>query len=135
MEREAYLVKHSRRDTNDEIRGRNLELGDEAAIRLDIAAVEIGEPKFFQKCIILDGNPFSASLNIQNQVSASALRRAEIDWSAGLQSNLRILLLASGGGIDMKVNPNNRDLNTTLGDLIATISEVAFENATDAKEA
>jgi hypothetical protein len=39
------------------------------------------------------------------------------------------------GEIDMKVNPNNRDLNTTLGDLIATISEVAFENATDAKEA
>ena len=46
---EAYLVKHSRRDTNDEIRGRNLELRDESAIRLDIAAVEIGEPKFFSK--------------------------------------------------------------------------------------
>lgn len=39
------------------------------------------------------------------------------------------------GEIDMKVNPDNRDLNTTLGELIATISEVAFENATDAKEA
>lgn len=35
----------------------------------------------------------------------------------------------------MKANPNGRGINTTLGELIAAISEVAFENSADAKEA
>lgn len=35
----------------------------------------------------------------------------------------------------MKVNRNDRRIDTTLGDLIATISDVAFENSDDAKEA
>ncbi len=34
----------------------------------------------------------------------------------------------------MKVNRNNRRINTTLGELIATISEVAFENSAGTKE-
>ncbi|HVO91209.1 MAG TPA: hypothetical protein VMT22_00120 [Terriglobales bacterium] len=35
----------------------------------------------------------------------------------------------------MKRNPTDRRIHTTLGNLIATISEVAFENSVDAKEA
>ena len=35
----------------------------------------------------------------------------------------------------MKVNRNDRRINSTLGELIAAISEVAFENSADAKEA
>ena len=35
----------------------------------------------------------------------------------------------------MKVNRNDRRINSTLGELIAAISEVAFENSTDPKEA
>jgi hypothetical protein len=35
----------------------------------------------------------------------------------------------------MKVNRNDRRINSTLGELIAAISEVAFENAADTKEA
>ena len=35
----------------------------------------------------------------------------------------------------MKINSTRRGINTTVGELIATISEVAFENTTDVKEA
>ena len=35
----------------------------------------------------------------------------------------------------MKVNRNDRRINSTLGELIAAISEVAFENVADTKEA
>ena len=35
----------------------------------------------------------------------------------------------------MKVNRNDHRIDTTLGELIATISDVAFENSDDAKEA
>ena len=35
----------------------------------------------------------------------------------------------------MKVNRNDRRINSTLGELIAAISEVAFENSADTKEA
>ena len=35
----------------------------------------------------------------------------------------------------MKVNRNDRRINSTLGELIAAISEVAFENSYDTKEA
>jgi hypothetical protein len=35
----------------------------------------------------------------------------------------------------MKVNRNDRRINSTLGELIAAISEVAFESSTDSKEA
>jgi hypothetical protein len=38
------------------------------------------------------------------------------------------------GGV-MRVNRNDRRIDTTLGDLIATISDVAFEHSHDAKEA
>ena len=38
-------------------------------------------------------------------------------------------------GVDMKIDRNNRRINSTLGDLIAAISEVAFENSADTKEA
>lgn len=73
---------------------------------------------------------------MQNQTRDSTLRREKTEWSAGLSKQPSEFCCSQvEGEIDMKVNPNNRDLNTTLGDLIATISEVAFENATDAKEA
>jgi hypothetical protein len=35
----------------------------------------------------------------------------------------------------MKVNRNDRRIDTTLGELIATISDVAFEYSDDKKEA
>ena len=35
----------------------------------------------------------------------------------------------------MKVNRNSQRIHTTLGDLIATISDVAFEYSDDTKEA
>jgi len=35
----------------------------------------------------------------------------------------------------MKLSHNGNRIDTTLGELIATISEVAFENSDDAKEA
>ena len=35
----------------------------------------------------------------------------------------------------MKVNGNDHRIDTTLGDLIATISDVAFEYSDDTKEA
>lgn len=35
----------------------------------------------------------------------------------------------------MKLSHNGNRIDTTLGDLIATISDVAFENSDDAKEA
>ena len=35
----------------------------------------------------------------------------------------------------MKVNRNDRRIHTTLGELIATISDVAFEYSDDTKEA
>ena len=35
----------------------------------------------------------------------------------------------------MKVNRNDRRINSTMGELIAAISEVAFENSADTKEA
>jgi hypothetical protein len=35
----------------------------------------------------------------------------------------------------MKVNRNGQRIHTTLGDLIATISDVAFEYSDDTKEA
>ena len=35
----------------------------------------------------------------------------------------------------MKVNRNDDRIDTTLGELIATISDVAFENSDDPKEA
>jgi hypothetical protein len=38
-------------------------------------------------------------------------------------------------GSDMKVNRNNHRIDTTLGELIATISDVAFEYSDDRKEA
>lgn len=38
-------------------------------------------------------------------------------------------------GSDVKVNRNDHRIDTTLGELIATISDVAFEYSDDAKEA
>jgi hypothetical protein len=38
-------------------------------------------------------------------------------------------------GHDMKVNRNDHRIDTTLGELIATISDVAFEYSDDTKEA
>lgn len=35
----------------------------------------------------------------------------------------------------MKINGNNHKIDTTVGELIATISEIAFENSDDAEEA
>ena len=35
----------------------------------------------------------------------------------------------------MKIDRNDRRINSTVGDLIAAISEVAFENSADTKEA
>jgi hypothetical protein len=38
-------------------------------------------------------------------------------------------------GSDMKVNRNDRTTDTTLRDLVATMSDVAFEYAADTEEA
>jgi hypothetical protein len=38
-------------------------------------------------------------------------------------------------GSDMKVNRNDQRIDTTLGELIASISDVAFEYSDDTKEA
>ena len=35
----------------------------------------------------------------------------------------------------MKINGNNHRIDTTVGELIATISEIAFETSDDAQEA
>jgi hypothetical protein len=43
--------------------------------------------------------------------------------------------LPSVKGIDMKGTRNNHRIDTTLGELIATISDVAFEYFDDRKEA
>ena len=43
--------------------------------------------------------------------------------------------LPSVKGGEMKVNRNDHRIDTTLGDLIAAISDVAFEYSADTKEA
>ena len=37
--------------------------------------------------------------------------------------------------IDVKTNRSDNRINTTLGELIATVSEIAFEYSTDEKDA
>lgn len=49
--------------------------------------------------------------------------------------NFGSFLSSLSEGSDMKVNRNDHRIDTTLGELIATISDAAFEYSDDTKEA
>jgi hypothetical protein len=52
-----------------------------------------------------------------------------------LKKDFRTYLFSSAKARCMKINHNGNRIDTTLGDLIAAISDVAFEYSADAKEA
>jgi hypothetical protein len=51
------------------------------------------------------------------------------------KNNIKSFLFSEAKGSSMKSSHNGNRIDTTLGDLIATISDVAFENSDDAQEA
>ena len=56
-------------------------------------------------------------------------------YGRSFKKNFGSFLFSYVKGSDMKVNHNDRRINSTLGELIAAISEVTFENSADTKEA
>jgi hypothetical protein len=51
------------------------------------------------------------------------------------KNNIKSFLFPEVKGSSMKLSQTGNRIDTTLGELIATISDVAFENSHDAKEA
>jgi len=56
-------------------------------------------------------------------------------YGRSFKKNFGSFLFSYLKGVDMKINRTDRRINSTLGELIAAISEVAFENSADTKEA
>jgi hypothetical protein len=53
----------------------------------------------------------------------------------GLKNNIKSFLFSAARGSDMKMSHKRNRIDTTLGDLIAIISDIALEHSADPKEA
>jgi hypothetical protein len=65
----------------------------------------------------------------------SSQQRLVIRVRPGLKNNIKSFLFSEAKGSNMKMSHKRNRIDTTLGELIATISDIALENSADPKEA